>query len=88
MEVNYFGVLKVTKSALEHMRESGKGGVIQQVTSIGGQVGVPLYSTYCASKHAIEGFTEALSKELKPEWKIKLTLIEPGGFRTDVSVNE
>lgn len=81
-EINLFGLMKVTKKALEHMRESKKGGVIQQVTSIGGQIGVPLYSSYCASKWAVEGFTEALSKEIKPEWNIKLTLIEPGGFRT------
>ncbi|UZJ53017.1 hypothetical protein CBS101457_002337 [Exobasidium rhododendri] len=83
MEVNFFGLIKVTKRALEHMRESGKGGVIQQVTSVGGQVGVPYYTSYCASKWAVEGFTETLAKELKPEWNIKLTIIEPGGFRTD-----
>jgi NAD(P)-dependent dehydrogenase (short-subunit alcohol dehydrogenase family) len=82
LEINLFGLMKVTKKALEHMRESKKGGVIQQVTSIGGQVGVPLYTSYCASKWAVEGFTEALSKELKPEWNIKLTCVEPGGFRT------
>jgi NAD(P)-dependent dehydrogenase (short-subunit alcohol dehydrogenase family) len=46
---------------------------------------VPSFSIYCASKWAVEGFTEALSKELKPEWGIKLTCIEPGGFRTDWS---
>jgi NAD(P)-dependent dehydrogenase (short-subunit alcohol dehydrogenase family) len=38
---------------------------------------------YCASKWAVEGFTEAISKEVKPEWNIKFTCIEPGGFRTD-----
>jgi len=38
---------------------------------------------YNASKWAVEGFTEAVSKEVKPEWGIKFTLIEPGGFRTD-----
>jgi NAD(P)-dependent dehydrogenase (short-subunit alcohol dehydrogenase family) len=37
----------------------------------------------CASKWAVEGFTEAISQEVKPEWGIKFTLIEPGGFRTD-----
>lgn len=45
--------------------------------------GVPEFSIYCASKWAVEGFTEAISKEVKPEWGIKFTLIEPGGFRTD-----
>ena len=57
--------------------------MIQQVTSIGGQRGVPFFSLYCASKWAVEGMTEALSHELKPEWNIKLNIIEPGGFRTD-----
>lgn len=109
MEVNFFGLLKVTRRALKIMREVNKpvGGKIQQITSIGGQRGVPTFSIYCASKWAVEGFTEALSKELKPEWyveminlaspesvcgfvkllmegrNIKLTCIEPGGFRTD-----
>lgn len=84
MEVNFFGLIEVTKKALEVMREQKpSGGVIQQVTSIGGQRGVPTFSIYCASKWAVEGFTEALSHEIKPEWNIKLTCIEPGGFRTD-----
>jgi len=83
MEVNFFGLMWCTKKALEIMREQGTGGKIQQITSIGGQTGVPLFSTYCASKWAVEGFTEALSQELKPEWKIQLTCIEPGGFRTE-----
>ena len=44
---------------------------------------VPLFSIYCASKWAVEGFTEAISHEVKPEWGIKFTCVEPGGFRTD-----
>lgn len=85
MEINFFGLLDVTRIALETMREKQQpqGGLIQQVTSIGGQKGVPTFSMYCASKWAVEGFTEALSLELKPEWNIHLTCIEPGGFRTD-----
>ncbi|KAK5952191.1 hypothetical protein OHC33_006664 [Knufia fluminis] len=85
MEINFFGLLDVTRIALETMRDKQKpqGGRIQQVTSIGGQRGVPTFSLYCASKWAVEGFTEALSHELKPEWNIHLTCIEPGGFRTD-----
>lgn len=85
MEINFFGLINVTRKAMETMRELKTGGVIQQVTSIGGQVGVPSFSIYCASKWAIEGFTEAVSKEVKPEWGIKFTCIEPGGFRTDWS---
>lgn len=85
MEVNYFGLINVTRRALEVMRDTNKppGGKIQQVTSIGGQRGVPTFTIYCSSKWAVEGFTEALNTELKPEWNIKLTNIEPGGFRTD-----
>jgi NAD(P)-dependent dehydrogenase (short-subunit alcohol dehydrogenase family) len=85
MEVNFFGLLNVTRKALETLRDrnSPPGGRIQQITSIGGQRGVPTFSIYCASKWAVEGFTEALQQELKPEWGIKLTCIEPGGFRTD-----
>ena len=45
--------------------------------------GVPTFSIYNASKWAVEGFTEAIAKEVKPEWGIKFTCIEPGGFRTD-----
>jgi NAD(P)-dependent dehydrogenase (short-subunit alcohol dehydrogenase family) len=43
------------------------------------------FSLYNASKWTVEGFTEAISKEVKPEWGIKFTLIEPGAFRTDWS---
>lgn len=82
-EINFFGLMDVTREALETMRDkqSPSGGLIQQVTSIGGQRGVPLFSVYCASKWAVEGFTESLSHEVKPEWGIKFTLVEPGGFR-------
>ncbi|CAO2653573.1 Nn.00g029840.m01.CDS01 [Neocucurbitaria sp. VM-36] len=85
MEINFFGLIDVTRKAMETMRNLKTGGVIQQVTSIGGQIGVPSFSSYCASKWAVEGFTEAVSKEVKPEWGIKFTCIEPGGFRTDWS---
>lgn len=66
MDVNFFGLLDVTRKALQVMREenSPPGGLVQQVTSIGGQRGVPSFSLYCASKWAVEGFTEALSHEV------------------------
>ncbi|CZT05957.1 hypothetical protein WAI453_005298 [Rhynchosporium graminicola] len=84
MEVNFFGLLNVTRKAMDVMRtQEPSGGLIQQVTSIGGQRGVPTFSIYCASKWAVEGFTETVSQEVKPEWNIKFTCVEPGGFRTD-----
>jgi len=83
MDVNFFGVLDVTRTAMQYMRDhqTPPGGLIQQVTSMVGQLGFPTYSIYCASKWAVEGFTEAVSHEVKPEWKIKFTVIKPGGFR-------
>jgi NAD(P)-dependent dehydrogenase (short-subunit alcohol dehydrogenase family) len=82
MDVNFFGLIAVTRKAMSVMRDqSPSGGLIQQVTSIGGQRGVPGFTIYCASKWAVEGFTEAVSQEVKPEWNIKFTCVEPGGFR-------
>ncbi|KAL9065955.1 MAG: hypothetical protein Q9161_007870 [Pseudevernia consocians] len=92
MDVNFFGLIAVTRKAMDVMRDQKpSGGLIQQVTSIGGQRGVPNFSIYCASKWAVEGFTEAISHEVKPDnadadvvwWGIKFSCIEPGGFRTD-----
>ena len=49
-EVNFFGLIDVTRKAMSTMRDqSPKGGVIQQITSIGGQTGVPTFSIYCVS---------------------------------------
>jgi NAD(P)-dependent dehydrogenase (short-subunit alcohol dehydrogenase family) len=82
MDVNFFGLIAVTRKAMQVLREQKPaGGLIQQVTSIGGQVGVPFFSIYCASKWAVEGFTETIQQEVKPEWGIKFTCVEPGGFR-------
>lgn len=84
MEVNYFGLIDVTRKAMQTIREqTPSGGLVQQVTSIGGQRGVPTFRIYCSSKWAGEGFTEAVSQEVQPDWGIKFTCIEPGGFRTD-----
>ncbi|KAJ5757558.1 Short-chain dehydrogenase/reductase SDR [Penicillium nucicola] len=84
MEVNFFGLVNVTREAMATMRDqTPSGGVIQQVTSVGGQRGAATFSLYAASKWAVEGFTESIAKEVKPEWGIKFTCVEPGGFRTD-----
>ena len=82
MDVNFYGVLAVTKKAMSVMRDQKpSGGLIQQVTSIGGQIGLPLVSVYNASKWAVEGFTEAVSQEVKPEWGIRFSCVEPGDFK-------
>ncbi len=67
---------------MQTMREQKpSGGLIQQVSSIGGQIGFPWVSAYNASKWAVEGFTECVSQEVKPEWRIKFSCVEPGAFK-------
>ncbi|KAG7010082.1 hypothetical protein G7Y79_00001g003540 [Physcia stellaris] len=85
MDVNFFGVVRVTRAAIRVMREVNApcGGLIVQITSICGQLGMPLLSSYCASKWAVEGLTESVMREMKPEWNIRFMCVEPGGFRTD-----
>ncbi|RYO92479.1 hypothetical protein DL766_000177 [Monosporascus sp. MC13-8B] len=85
MDVNFMGAARVTRAAIRTMRDvnTPPGGLIQQISSIGGQCGLPALSAYCASKWAMEGLTECIAKEMKPDWNIHLTCIEPGGFRTE-----
>jgi NAD(P)-dependent dehydrogenase (short-subunit alcohol dehydrogenase family) len=80
-EVNFFGTVEVTKAVLPGMRQRRSGRIIC-FSSLVGFVAFPGFSLYSASKFAVEGFGESLSKEVQP-FGIYLTLIEPGGFRTD-----
>jgi len=80
IETNLSGTIYVTKAALPALRE-GRGRILN-FSSMAGLVGLPGLSPYCAAKHAVEGFSESLSAELAP-FGIKVTLIEPGGFRTN-----
>jgi NAD(P)-dependent dehydrogenase (short-subunit alcohol dehydrogenase family) len=68
-------------AALPILRRQGHGHIVQ-ITSIGGRIGVPGMSGYNAAKFAVEGFSESLAQEIKP-LGLKLTIVEPGGFRTD-----
>ena len=58
------------------------GGVVAQISSCGGYQGVPGLAPYNASKFALEGFTEAVSKEVDPDWNIRFAIIEPGAVKT------
>ena len=80
METNFFGAVAVTQVALPIMREQQSGHIFQ-VSSIAGLTGTAGLGIYNASKHALEGFSEALYHELAP-LNIKVTLVEPGPFRT------
>ncbi len=80
IETNFFGALAVTQAVLPIMRGQ-KSGHIFQVSSIAGLTGTAGLGIYNASKHALEGFSEALNNEVAP-LNIKVTLVEPGPFRT------
>lgn len=80
-EVNCFGVLEMTREILPVMRQH-KSGHILNLTSIGGLASVGGFALYCATKFAVEGFSEALRDEVAP-LGIKVTIVEPGAFRTE-----
>jgi NAD(P)-dependent dehydrogenase (short-subunit alcohol dehydrogenase family) len=80
-ETNFFGLLNVTQAVLPHMRAAKRGHIVN-FSSLAGIMGIPGVSLYCASKFAVEGLSESLAQELAP-FGIKVTIVEPGGFRTD-----
>jgi NAD(P)-dependent dehydrogenase (short-subunit alcohol dehydrogenase family) len=79
MEVNYFGVVAVTKAAMPHLR-AAKGRLIT-VTSVGGAVGQPFNESYCAAKFAAEGMMESLAP-LARRVGVSVSVVEPGGVAT------
>ena len=80
-ETNVFGTINVTKAVLPLMREQ-KSGYVQVLSSIAGLVSTPGFAYYNGSKFALEGMFEALQQEVKP-FGIKVTIVEPGPFRTE-----
>jgi NAD(P)-dependent dehydrogenase (short-subunit alcohol dehydrogenase family) len=82
LETNLFGVVNVTRAALPVLRRQRSGHFIQ-FSSIGGRVGgTPGVAAYQTAKFAVEGFSEVLNAEVRP-LGIKVTIVEPGAFRTD-----
>jgi NAD(P)-dependent dehydrogenase (short-subunit alcohol dehydrogenase family) len=82
-DTNVFGVLNACRHSISHLRNA-KGGYIINITSMAAQIGLPFRGIYSASKFAVEGFTEALSMEVK-QFGIKVCLIEPGDFKTNIN---
>ncbi|QKK22954.1 oxidoreductase [Rhizobium hidalgonense] len=81
IETNLFGTIIMSKAVIALMREQGTGHIIQ-FSSVGGRIGPAGRGAYSTAKFAVEGFSEVLAKEVAP-FGIKVTVIEPGGFRTD-----
>lgn len=80
-EINVFGLGRMIKAVLPGMRKRRHGFIIN-FSSIAGLRGSPALGYYCATKFAVEGFSELLLKEVEP-LGIKVMLVEPGAFRTD-----
>lgn len=79
-EVNYWGLINMTRAVLPTMRQQ-HDGIIINMASVGGLAGFPIYSFYNSSKFAVEGISEALAGEVAP-FGIKLMMVEPSGFKT------
>jgi NAD(P)-dependent dehydrogenase (short-subunit alcohol dehydrogenase family) len=81
-ETNFFGAVAMTRAVLPTMRRQRSGHIIQ-ISSIGGLHGMVTASSYSASKHALEGWSESLRLEIN-SLGIKVVLVEPGAFQTDI----
>lgn len=80
MDVNYLGPTALTRLVLPHMRQTGRGKIIN-ISSVSGMLAMPTMSSYSASKYALEGMSEALWYEVKP-LGINVSLIQPGFVRS------
>jgi len=84
MEVNFFGVVRVTRAALPHLRVAS--GRLVTVSSVGGVVGQPFNEAYCAAKFAVEGFMEALAP-VAAATGVSVTVVEPGAVSSEFVAN-
>jgi len=85
LDINLFAAIQLTQLVLPAMRERGKGRIVQ-VSSGFGRIALPMFSAYCASKYALEGFSEALAYEVAP-FGIDVSLVEPGAVATQLDRN-
>jgi NAD(P)-dependent dehydrogenase (short-subunit alcohol dehydrogenase family) len=82
-DLHVFGPAAMVRAVLPGMRARGTGTIVQ-MSSFGGQVAYPGFSAYCATKFALEGYSEALAAEVAP-LGIRVVVVEPGAFRTGFS---
>jgi short-subunit dehydrogenase len=81
-DVNVWAPMRLSQIALPHMR-AAESGTIVNISSIAGRVGMPYYATYCASKYALRGFSEALRRELRRDG-VHVMAVYPGVTATDL----
>lgn len=84
-KTNFFGMLRVCRAVLPVMRGAHQGMIVN-ISSLGGRIGLPYQGLYSATKFAVEGMSEALRMEVRP-FGIRVTMIEPGDFRTGFTSN-
>jgi NAD(P)-dependent dehydrogenase (short-subunit alcohol dehydrogenase family) len=82
MDTNYFGAIRAMQAVLPSMRAAGRGLIIN-TSSIAGRVSVPFFGTYCATKHALEAYSQSLRYEVAP-FGIDVALVEPGPFPSNL----
>lgn len=80
METNYYGAIRVMQAVLPSMRQAGSGLIIN-TSSLVGRISPPFFGTYTATKHALEGYAQALRYEVAP-FGVDIVLVEPGPFGT------
>jgi len=85
-ETNLFGLAAVTNAVLPQMRAAGRGRIVN-IGSLTGRIVMPFQGVYAASKHAVEGYTDALRRELAP-FGVKVSLIRPGAINTPFGAHE
>ena len=83
-ETNLLGAWRVCRAALPPMRRQG-GGLIVNIGSIGGLIGIPFQAAYSAGKFGLEGLTESLRLEVRP-FGIRVVIVEPGNIDTDATI--
>ena len=84
-DINVFGVIRMTKAVLPHMRAQGRGRIIN-ISSVVGFLPQPYMAVYAASKHAVEGYSESLDHEVR-EHGVRVLLVEPAYTRTGFEAN-
>jgi len=82
MDTNYFGAIRAMQAVLPGMRAAGAGLIIN-TSSIAGRVSVPFFGTYCATKHALEAYSQSLRYEVAP-FGVDVALVEPGPFPSNL----
>ncbi len=85
-QTNIFGLVAVTQAVLPQMRAAGRGRIVN-IGSLTGRIASPFQSAYAASKHAVEGISDSLRRELSPHG-IKVSVVRPGAINTPFGKHE